>query len=73
MFGHGYLGKAVESGVLLVLGFFFMPLTTIAFAYAHNSLGKVGEVNDLGWILIGIGALLDLGFVGGGASARRRR
>jgi hypothetical protein len=73
LFGHGYLGRAVDSGLLLVLGFFFMPITTMSFAYATNSLGPVGQVNDLGWVLIAVSALFDLGFIGGGAKARRRR
>lgn len=73
LFGNGYLGRAIEPALWAVLGFFFLPLTTLVFAYASNSLGPPGQLTDLGWILVGLAALLDLGMLGGGRRATRRR
>jgi hypothetical protein len=72
LFGDGYLGRAFESVLWPVLGFFFMPMTTLAFAYGTNSLQPAGALPDLGWLLVGIGVLLDLGFFGGGVRSRRK-
>lgn len=73
LFGGGYLGRAFESVLWPVLGFFFLPLTTLAFVYASNSLGAPGQVPPLGWVLVGLGALIDLGLVGNGERGRRHR
>jgi hypothetical protein len=72
LFGDGYLGRAYESTLWPLLGFFFLPMTTLAFAYGSNSLGAVGEVPDFGWLLVGIAVLLDLGLFGGGWRTRKR-
>lgn len=74
LFGGGYLVRAVDGEwIWLLLGFLFLPLTTLAFAYSMNSLGAAGEVPPLGWVLIGVAGLLDLGLIGGGAKGARRR
>ncbi len=58
------------SGLLVpVLGFFFMPFTTLAYAWSINT---TGEVADLRMIVVVIAVLIDLGVVGGGADRRRR-
>lgn len=72
LFGGGYIGRAFSDGLFAVLGFLFLPLTTLAYVYSMNSLGAPGEVSDLGWILIVIAGLLDLGLIGGSSRARRR-
>ena len=65
-----YLGRAYDTALWPVLGFFFMPLTTIAYAWAVNTNGTVTGVY---LAVVVIAVLLDLGLVGGsGASARRR-
>ncbi len=75
LFDAPYLTAAYgRAWIWPLLGFFFMPLTTIAFAYAMDSLGRPGEVPPLGWALIVLAGLLDLGIIGnGGREARRRR
>jgi len=75
LFGGDYLSRAVDGQWgWLVLGFFFLPLTTLTFAYSMNSLSPAGDVPPLGWILIVVAGLLDLGLFGGGArSARKKR
>ena len=65
-----YLGRAYETLVWPLLGFFFMPYTTLAYAWAKNSHGSVEGVH-LAVVIVAV--LLDLGVVGGGASAQRGR
>jgi len=73
LFGDGYLGRAFDAPAWPILGFFFLPFTTLAFAYAMNGLAPVGAVPDFGWLLVGLAVLVDAGFLGGGRAARRRR
>ena len=66
-----YIGDAFQSWIWPLLGFVFMPLTTLAYAWAINSGGSV-----TGWYLavVVVAVLLDFGLIGGGgASARRHR
>jgi len=74
-FGGDYLSRAYEHWLWPVLGFVFLPLTTLTFAFATHSVGPAGEVNALGWLLIVLAVLTDLGAWRGGqtASARRER
>ena len=68
IFSH-YLGRAYQTVLWPLLGFFFMPLTTLAYAFAINSNGKL----DGGYLLIYILAVLfDLGLLGTSESSRRR-
>lgn len=64
-FGGGYLDRAFDSFLWVALGWLFFPLTTLVFAYATHSLGAPGEVSDLGWVLVGLSAVSDLGLLGG--------
>jgi hypothetical protein len=58
------------NGLLVpVLGFFFMPFTTLAYAWSIN---MTGEVSGLQLVVVVIAVLIDLGVVGGGADRRRR-
>jgi hypothetical protein len=66
----GYLGRAIDPWWWIVLGFIFAPLTTLAFAYGVMSVGAAGEMPPLGWLLVAVAALVDLGIIGN--SARRR-
>jgi hypothetical protein len=66
-----YLGRAFGGGLLLpLLGWLFLPWTTLAYAWAINSRG---EVAGLQAIVVVVAVLVDLGIVGGGAAKRRRR
>ena len=62
-----YLSRAFDSFLLPFLGFVFLPWTTLAFAFAQNSMGGV---QGLGLVLVIIGVLADIGVIGGGASRR---
>jgi hypothetical protein len=64
-----YIGRAYETVLWPFLGFLFMPLTTLAYAWAINSHGSVEGVH---LVVMVIAALIDLGVVGGSASSRRR-
>jgi hypothetical protein len=65
----GFLGKAYTSVIWPVLGFLFMPLTTLAYAWAKNSSGSV-EGYYLAVVVIA--ALIDLGTLGGGGAKGSR-
>jgi hypothetical protein len=70
LFGGTYLDRAYGSVLLELLGFLFLPLTTLTYAYAHNSLSVGGQVSSLGWLLTALAVLVDVGIIG---SHRRRR
>jgi hypothetical protein len=63
-----YLSRAFETFVWPLLGFFFLPTTTLAYAVANNSLDGF-EGRGLAVLILGV--LLDFGLLGGGARARR--
>jgi len=66
-----YLQRAFHSGLLLpVLGFLFLPLTTIVYAWELNSGMPTAGIN-LVWLLIAV--ILDLGGLGGGVHRQSRR
>lgn len=58
-----YIGRAYDTVLWPVLGFVFMPVTTLAYAWAINSGGVEG------WrvAVLVLAVLLDLGLLGGGA------
>jgi hypothetical protein len=72
LLGGDYLARAYEAPVWPLLGFVFLPLTTLTFAYGMNSLGAPGQMSPLGWLLVGLSAATDLGLLGGGRLSARR-
>ena len=72
LFGGNYLERAYGSVLLELLGFLFLPLTTLTYAFAHNSLGHAGQVSSLGWLLTALAVLVDVGIIGSHQRARRR-
>lgn len=73
LFGGDYLQRAYEQWYWPALGFVFLPLTTLTFAFGMVSLGKPGEMEPLGWLLVGIAVLMDLGTTGGGGAQAHKR
>lgn len=72
LFGGGYFASAYQTVIWPVLGFIFMPITMLAYAFAMNA--NDGQLNGIYLILFVIAILIDLGLLGGGgAGARRRR
>ena len=65
-----YVMHAIPSGFWLLLGFLFMPLTTLAYAWAKNTNGEVSGIYLLAVI---VAVLIDLGFVHLGRGGWRNR
>ena len=66
-----YLGRAYDMWVWPLLGFIFMPLTTLTYAFAHNQTG--GNVSGFYVIILVVAVLIDLGMLGGGGKLGRKR
>lgn len=65
-----YLGRAYQTWIWPLLGFFFMPLTTLAYAWAMNANGSVSG----GYLVaVVVAVLIDFGVIGGGGKSRRRK
>lgn len=66
-----YLERAFHGGLVIpVLGFIFLPLTTIVYAWELNNGLPTAGIN-LVWLLIAV--IIDLGGLGGGAHRQSRR
>ncbi len=63
-----FMGRAYQGITWPLLGFFFMPLTTLAYACAMN---WQGSVSGFYFFVVLMAALADLGVVGGGVSKRK--
>jgi hypothetical protein len=60
------------TGVLLpLLGFFFLPYTTLMYVIVYSPAR--GGVTSLGWALVVLAFLVDIGAVGGTGVTNRRR
>ena len=64
-----YLATAYGTWVWPLLGFFFLPTTTLAYAVAQN---RYDGVRGIGLVLVVLGVLLDLGALGGGRGLGKR-
>lgn len=66
-----YLHRAFPAAFLLpVLGFIFLPVTTIVYAWELNH-GMPTEGINLLWLLLAV--IVDLGALGGGARHKSKR
>jgi hypothetical protein len=63
-----WVGRAFDSFIVPLLGFIFLPLTTVIYV-----LVSPGGLSGFDWLLLIVGVLIDLGSYGGGAYGRRRR
>src|SRR5512145_2134699 len=72
-----YLNRAFESGWWPLLGFFFLPTTTIGWAVARNAFtAPDGGFEAIGVLIIVLGVIIDIGLLGGAKGGRglgRRR
>ena len=64
-----YTDTAFQTRLWPLLGFFFLPYTTCAYAIAMN---EVGHIRGVGLALVLLGALLDFSSHGSGAFSSRR-
>jgi hypothetical protein len=64
-----YLGRAYDTDFWPFLGFLFMPLTTLAYAWAVNTNQTV---NGIYLVVVVIAVILDLGLTGKGAHEGRK-
>jgi hypothetical protein len=64
-----YIGQAYQTWIWPLLGFFFMPLTTLAYAFAIN---QNGSVSGLYLVVVIVAVLTDLGLFGTGAESHRQ-
>ncbi|MDG2032061.1 MAG: hypothetical protein P8J45_13770 [Phycisphaerales bacterium] len=70
LLGNGWLQESFQTVLFPVLGFLFLPLTTLAYAWAWHSGG--GDIQGAGIVVIVIAVLVDLGMLGGGSVGSRR-
>jgi hypothetical protein len=64
-----YLQRAYHGLILPLLGFLFLPLTTLAYAWMANT-GRPTTGPNL--LILVVAVVIDLGGLGGGAYHRRR-
>lgn len=68
-FFTSFLERAYHSLLIIVLGFIFLPVTTIVYAWIVNSHHPV---EGLYLVAVVVSVLLDLGLIGHGARSRSR-
>lgn len=68
----GWYWRAFDSVLLAILGWIFLPWTSLAYIFArlHN---PSGEVEGMYLVLVVVAVLVDLGAFGSSAEGRRRR
>ena len=65
-----YLQRAYHGLLLPVLGFIFVPLTTLAYAWMVNTRQPIAGIN---LVILIIAVVIDLGGLSGGEYHRRTR
>jgi len=65
-----YLQRAYHNLIVPVIGFIFLPLTTLVYAWMTNTHAPIAGVN---LIILIIAVVIDLGGLGGGSTYRSRR
>ena len=68
LFSNSYLSRAFDTWLWPMLGFFFLPATTIGYVIAQN---EFGGPSGLGIVAVLIGLAVDVGLLGGGARQRQ--
>ena len=65
-----YLQRAYHGLIIPLIGFFFLPLTTLAYAWITNNHRPLEGVNV---IILVVAVIIDAGGLGGGEYHRRSR
>ena len=69
LFSH-YLGRAYHGFILPLIGFIFLPITTIAYAWMVNTGRPFADIN---LVILIVAVVIDLGGLGSGEHHRRNR
>ena len=69
-FTSNYLQRAYHDLIIPIIGFVFLPLTTLVYAWLVNSHYPIEGINV---IYLVVAVIIDVGGLGGGESHRRRR
>jgi hypothetical protein len=69
-FFSNYLQRAYHGFIIPLLGFIFLPLTTLAYAWMTNTGQSTTGIN---LIILIVAVIIDLGGLGGGEYHRRNR
>jgi hypothetical protein len=65
-----YLSRAYHGLIIPLLGFFFLPTTTLAYAWLVNTHRPIEGIN---LVILVFAVLIDAGGLGGGEYHRRNR
>ena len=66
-----WLGQAYQTTIWPLLGFFFLPYTTLAYAFAWHRGG--GSIHGIGLVIVVVAVLVDLGVIGGSGHRENRK
>ena len=69
-FFSNYLQRAYHGLILPLLGFLFLPLTTLVYAWMANTRQPIAGIN---LVILIVAIVIDLGGLSGGEYHRRRR
>jgi len=64
-----YFPRAYDNVLWPILGFFFLPTTTLAYAYAMNANNR--SASGIYLVIVVIAVLIDLGLLGGSSKYRK--
>lgn len=70
LFDNARMSAAMPSFIVAALGFLLLPWTTLAYAVCY---APVRGVSGIGWFIVVLGFLVDLGVYGQGDRTRRAR
>ena len=68
LFDTRYVNAAFGNLLMAVLGFLFLPWTTLMYVFVYP-----GGLSTVNWIFIGLALLVDLATYGGGGREGQRR
>ena len=71
LFLPGWLIAPFPHRMLPLLGFAFLPYSTLGWCFAANHLGAPPDGPLWGWVAVILGVALDLGVIGGSGAGRR--
>jgi len=70
LFDNAFINNAYNNMAIPILGFIFLPYTTLGYAWAHTFQGGVDSAG--GVLVIVIAVLFDVATYGGSTSGRPR-